>query len=1232
MANPTWLSTLMQVAIAFITTFVTSSLQLVGSAVRPTPGSSATTRTRSGRPKGPAVGSGRHRVWHGVFMLMLLCTLPGPCSASGDAMDEVRRLTALVETENACALPGCTIVYDRFVPVLQRAMSRGYVQDIFGNYVLQGLRYGFNLGVALGVLHGRRKFKNYKTAYDGHAAVSEAIQGRVDKGKTLRVGPWSAVKDSLANMFSDYFVFPMGAVPKPHQPEVMRPTSDHTKTGFNAATVMGILKHSLDTFKKVSWLLKQNYFMYVSDVEDAFPTLPLAPYIWAFMLFCWAMTPGEEEDLFIHLFADFGTRGAPGTFKVFLVDVVIQMAKSEFVLTLPLEVYVDDCGLIGAAKEEVDTEMAELQVFTTSVAGVVWKLRKDKPGSQQPLYIGFIWNSTILTLTLPEEKLKSYLFELAAAAKTHSLSLKERQSLAGKMQRVVKTLPPGAACLLVNCYALMSGLTMPWQRRRTTRAERMGYQVVHDLAELNLGQGYYSYALFETGPMYLSDASKSRDYTGGGYCGSDGFYDFFKYAKSATRRPIDFLEADVVRRACGERGHSWKGMLVPFGMDNQAFEKSVEAGRSRADRLNDVLIDIFALQIQENFILQPFWLSTHANYLSDHLSRDREGEFLSRVRFDGFVQPCVHLHRHPEAGRVVDFSDLHVDARGTLSQTGVRYSSNVSRDGPSRGRGVGGDAQLLSLAFQQASIYDGILPDFQARIDEVMDNRLSDSSMSKVFTAVKKWTAFCEEHDLPILLRGDDPHRGGKLASFVLDLTFGTELSYASISTYVWALRTWHELQHQPDPAYGVHHWRDFMQSVAVLTSVASEPRRAFDYDTLCAILDMLDENDLEQVQLGLLLVVMFFTFSRSETPCPKSFAGFNPKYHWQAKDFKLRKCFGSSAWVLWVRFKGYKQDPRIERPEASHAAAFLPEDLSDSQDKYGRDWVPIGDIPDDPRFSVSRWYMAYARLRGVVTDYDEPMFYARDRQRPYTYSCFMSDLKGAQERLGVEVKGTPHGIRVLAYNLSKRANGPDLTQAHGGWMSAAHTRYERWKMHEVLSIPAQMVGQPSQFASEIRDINRPRRPGRELVRRDETHPADDEGDGEAAAPLEQEGVLYPPGYSIHWQVSARGNRYFYITSPLPAGDKFYSRDAAWEHFSAARRGGTASRISDVAPSSPAVSAGSPLSGPGSAQDPSSPPHVPPVTVPAAQRRSRRAARDGDAAEVSTPSSSRGRRGRPRGS
>lgn len=85
-------------------------------------------------------------------------------------LDDVFALQNIVETENACALPGCTIKYDSFVRVLERAISRGYVKDVYGNYVLRGLRDGFDLGVNWDLLNGSirkpRLFSNYKSALD----------------------------------------------------------------------------------------------------------------------------------------------------------------------------------------------------------------------------------------------------------------------------------------------------------------------------------------------------------------------------------------------------------------------------------------------------------------------------------------------------------------------------------------------------------------------------------------------------------------------------------------------------------------------------------------------------------------------------------------------------------------------------------------------------------------------------------------------------------------------------------------------------------------------------------------------------------------------------------------------------------------------------------------------------------------------------------------------------------
>ena len=173
--------------------------------------------------------------------------------------------------------------------------------------------------------------------------------------------------------------------------------------------------------------------------------------------------------------------------------------------------------------------------------------------------IGFTWDSRTLTRSLGEVKLHSYLTELLACGESRVLTLQQRQQIAGKMQRGAMALPPGAQCFIAHCFSMMHGLLYGHQKRRTSRAERQDYLLFHDLLAFCKGKGYYSYGLFKTGVGGAGDASKSKQYVGGGYVCNDGFYDFFKYGASARRQPIDALEGDVVRRACAERGPRWAG-------------------------------------------------------------------------------------------------------------------------------------------------------------------------------------------------------------------------------------------------------------------------------------------------------------------------------------------------------------------------------------------------------------------------------------------------------------------------------------------------------------------------------------------------------------------------------------------------------------------------------------------------------------------------------------------------
>ena len=834
------------------------------------------------------------------------------------------------------------------------------------------------------------------------------------------------------------------------------------------------------------------------------------------------------------------------------------------------------------------------------------------------------------------------------------------------------------------------------------------------------------------------------------------------------------MEGDTVKRACAAEGYRWRGKLVPFGIDNSAFQQSLDKGRSKAPRLNDVLRGTFVMQIQDGYILAPFWISSEDNFLADHLSRDREADFLALVG-DHLVDGAVPTPR-PDLGRVVTFADrdYHEAARalrvladreaslrlpvaaaalashdtsagmsnpnmapspfaqerrgffvdnfsdveslpdslpdlvddsdgvedylsdsssseevipgtpidgtpdmelpGNLSYLLSRVqgvSSNphptprecvpdcdadfarlsagrwpaysctmqhayerktvVQDDGsvvdlasvqsscwelptfvhlawnllslfalmvrafllllgavfmhlnwlavfllllpstrgmPDRGQGVAGDAQILSISYSRASVFDGLPADLASRMDAIMDNRLRPSSMDKVHTAMNRWRAFCETRGWNPLLMTDFSERGGRLAAWILSMLDETALVYKSIVTYVWGVRTWQTLQHQADPVYGVLHWKQFMMSIAVLTSVVGEPRIEVPFEIVDSILADIHSNhwdSFEDVQFGLMVLVLLFTFSRAECPCPKNFTGphsFDQEKHWVAGDFKLRRY--NAVWVLYVRFKGFKQDPRMERPSARIPDPSLPFDAGEHGDS--KDWVPIGDVSTPLHFSISKFYMQHVRLLARVRHDDEPMFLARDQTRPYTYGALSSDFKAHVDRAGGRPDHMPHGLRVLGYNLSLFAVGEDLTVAHGGWSAASdgHSRYHRWKHGEVCNLSASMLGVSGQFADPTsqRVISRARLPharSGDPAHEDPDEDDDSQGDddevgdvtntvraaqGRATRP--DAGLLLPEGFELIQRVTSTGRRYKVYKAP--DGHILDSKPKAWDY------------------------------------------------------------------------------------
>ena len=274
----------------------------------------------------------------------------------------------------------------------------------------------------------------------------------------------------------------------------------------------------------------------------------------------------------------------------------------------------------------------------------------------------------------------------------------------------------------------------------------------------------------------------------------------------------------------------------------------------------------------------------------------------------------------------------------------------------------------------------------------LLDNRLGSSSQHPACVLLIRLSSSevgrcrAQRYGWDRVIHSDDPCRGGKLTAFVVHMVEDTSLHWESIRSYVWGLRSWMKLQRQVDPIFGVYGWQDFMSSIQVHTWQVNEPRKQVPVTLLRRALEAVDRRDFESVQIAVLVLILFFSFSRSETPCAATLDGFDLSKHMSVADLRISQWAGKNC--VMVRLKSIKQDPRMERPEASG----------------NEDWVTIGDLPDDPTFSIFFWLRLLFSFHGEKRPDDSPFFIhvSRDTRQPLTYSAALTQFRRFLQRVSI--------------------------------------------------------------------------------------------------------------------------------------------------------------------------------------------------------------------------------------
>ena len=333
-------------------------------------------------------------------------------------------------------------------------------------------------------------------------------------------------------------------------------------------------------------------------------------------------------------------------------------------------------------------------------------------------------------------------------------------------------------------------------------------------------------------------------------------------------------------------------------------------------------------------------------------------------------------------------------------------------------------------------------PELAAEVQHLFDLRYSASSKSSIAAALVHWNVIRPRYLWSDIIRTGDTTRGAKLCVFVLHLIEHPSMySSSTISNYVWALCAHMQLHLQADPRVNVIGWSFFMTSVTVLCYVPGEPRKRVPTSLIRAALHAVDRTDFVQVQTALLVLFLYFTFQRSELPCPKTYDGLDPLKHLFVKHMEPHD--GGTRWAVGTT----KADPRAERLSSDAGP--------------GREWIVVGEV-DDELFDMRVWLsLFYTMLPTGPRLPDSPFFVSRDKKRPLIYSQALPDFRTFLRNGGCDDPQSfgLHGIRSEAFVTCSGAVSEEAAVIQGGWSTiTTASRYDRLTLPVAKSIASKMV------------------------------------------------------------------------------------------------------------------------------------------------------------------------------
>lgn len=484
------------------------------------------------------------------------------------------------------------------------------------DFILDGVRYGFRItnldSTGAGAYH-----KNHRSATgENRGEVERQIDKEVKNGRYTEVLERPTIISGLAAISKGEGkgVRLIHDASRPHGVALNDYAVNHS---FRYHTI----QEAGEEIKRGDWLAKV-------DLESAYRSVKTHPDDHHMAGLAWTFEDGRQA-YFIDRRLMFGARLSATIFNS-LTQAVCRMMKARGYHHV--WAYLDDYLIKEGSQERCEAALNTLMKLLRELGFAISYPKVIAP-THCLTYLGIEIDTCDFVYRLPMEKVTEMEVLVGRMIERRTVSKKELQSLAGKMNWASRVIQ-GGRTFTRRVIDRIRTIKSDWQRSRVTSALRSDLYWWYDYLRVFNG----SVPIIEERAYTPVSIDACRTGAGGFY-GSRWYHVGWEDCPDVKDAHINHLEVLALEPAARLWGEEWRNRSVVCYSDNQCAVGIINKGTTRDEAVMRSLRNVFWLAATYNFKLRAIYYEGERNTLADRASRLREPGGWERLQ-QAIVSAC----------------------------------------------------------------------------------------------------------------------------------------------------------------------------------------------------------------------------------------------------------------------------------------------------------------------------------------------------------------------------------------------------------------------------------------------------------------------------------------------------------------------------------------------------------------------------------------------------------------